>query len=125
MRAPWNAVSRPTLYEQTADEGLEVRLDVSAGTRLVSAAFINRAAVAEGVLEPRPAVSSLAYSRDRNAAMALDSIEIAGPYGGSTPADTPSRRRVFSCYPRGGGRRGRLRGGDRVRPWPAGRSAAP
>ena len=99
VRAPWNAVSRPTLYEQTADEGLEVRLDVSAGTRLVSAAFIDRAAVAEGVLEPRPAVSSLAYSRDRNAAMALDSIEIAGPYGGSTPADTPSRRRVFSCYP--------------------------
>ena len=99
VRAPWNAVSRPTLYEQTADEGLEVRLDVSAGTRLVSAAFIDRAAVAEGVLEPRPAVSSLAYSRDRNAAMALDSIEIRGPYGGSTPADTPSRRRVFSCYP--------------------------
>ena len=99
VRAPWNAVSRPTLYEQTADEGLAVRLDVSAGTRLVSAAFIDRAAVAEGALEPRPAVSSLAYSRDRNAAMALDSIEIAGPYGGSTPADTPSRRRVFSCYP--------------------------
>ena len=99
VRAPWNAVSRPTLYEQTADEGLAVRLDVSAGTRLVSAAFVDRAAVAEGVLEPRPAVSSLAYSRDRNAAMALDSIEIAGPYGGSTPADTPSRRRVFSCYP--------------------------
>ena len=99
VRAPWNAVSRPTLYEQTADDGLEVRLDVSAGTRLVSAAFIDRAAVAEGVLEPRPAVSSLAYSRDRNAAMALDSIEIRGPYGGSTPADTPSRRRVFSCYP--------------------------
>ena len=99
VRAPWNAVSRPTLYEQAADEGLEVRLDVSAGTHLVSAAFIDRAAVAEGVLEPRPAVSSLAYSRDRNAAMALDSIEIRGPYGGSTPANTPSRRRVFSCYP--------------------------
>ena len=99
VRAPWNAVSRPTLYEQTADAGLEVRLDVSAGTRLVSAAFIDRAAVAEGVLEPRPAVSSLAYSRDRNAAMALDSIEIGGPYGGLTPADTPSRRRVFACYP--------------------------
>ena len=99
VRAPWNAVSRPTLYEQTADAGLEVRLDVSAGTRLVSAAFVDRAAVAEGVLEPRPAVSSLAYSRDRNAAMALDSIEIGGPYGGSTPADTPGRRRVFACYP--------------------------
>ena len=99
VRAPWNAVSRPSLYEQTADEGLEVRLQVKAGTRLVSAAFLDRSAVAEGVLEPRPGVSSLAYSRDRNAAMALDSIEISGPYGGTTPEDTASRRHVFSCYP--------------------------
>ena len=99
VRAPWDAVSRPSLYEQTADEGLEVRLDVAAGARLVSAAFVDRAAVAEGVLEPRPGVSSLAYARDRNAAMALGSIEIRGPYGGTTPRDTASRRRVFSCYP--------------------------
>ena len=99
VRAPWNAVSRPSLYEQTADEGLEVRLEVAAGARLVSAAFVDRAAVAEGVLEPRPGVSSLAYARDRNAAMALGSIEIRGPYGGTTPRDTASRRRVFSCYP--------------------------
>ena len=99
VRAPWNAVSRPSLYEQTADEGLEVRMEVKAGTRLVSAAFLDRTAVAEGVLEPRPGVSSLAYSRDRNAAMALDSIEISGPYSGATPEDTASRRQVFSCYP--------------------------
>jgi len=96
-RAPWDAVSRPTLYEQTADEGLEVRVNVKAGTRLVSAAFLDKAAVAEGVLEPRPGVSSLAYSRDRNAAMALGSIEISGPYNGRTPEDTSSRRRVFVC----------------------------
>ncbi len=99
VRAPWNAVSRPSLYEQTADEGLAVRLEVKAGTRLVSAAFLDRAAVAEGVLEPRPGVSSLAYSRDRNAAMALDSIEISGPHGGVMPEDTSSRQLVFSCYP--------------------------
>ena len=98
-RAPWDAVSRPSLYEQTADEGLQVRVNVKAGTRLVSAAFLDRAAVAEGVLEPRPGVSSLAYSRDRNAAMALDSIEISGPYNARTPEDTSSRRRVFVCSP--------------------------
>ncbi len=98
-RAPWDAVSRPTFYEQTADDGLEIRVAVKAGTRLVSAAFLDRAAVAEGVLEPRPGVSSLAYSRDRNAAMALDSIQISGPYNARTPDDTPSRGRVFVCYP--------------------------
>ena len=98
-RAPWDAVSRPTLYEQTADAGLEVRVHVKAGTRLVSAAFLDSAAVAEGVLEPRPGVSSLAFSRDRNAPMALDSIEISGPYNARTPEDTASRRRVFVCSP--------------------------
>ena len=98
-RAPWDAVSRPSLYEQTADEGLEVRVEVKAGIRLVSAAFLDRAAVPEGVLEPRPGVSSLAFSRDRNAAMALDSIQISGPYNARTPEDTPSRNRVFVCYP--------------------------
>ena len=98
-RAPWDAVSRPTFYEQTADEGLEVRLEVNAGTRLISATFLDRGAVVEGVLEPRPAVSSLAYSRDRNAAMALESITISGPFNPRTPDKTPSRDRVFVCYP--------------------------
>ena len=98
-RAPWDDVSRPSLYEQTADDGLEVRLEVKAGTRLVSAAFLDKAAVPEGVLEPRPGVSSLAFSRDRNAPMALDSIQISGPYNARTPEDTPSRSRLFACYP--------------------------
>ncbi|MEE2636977.1 MAG: DUF1592 domain-containing protein [Acidobacteriota bacterium] len=98
-RAPWAAVSQPTFWEQSADDGLEVRLDVRAGTRQVSAAFLDRTAVAEGVLDARPGVSSHAYSRDRNAAMALESIEISGPYNAVTPEDTPSRQLVFSCYP--------------------------
>ena len=91
-RAPWDAVSRPTFYEQTADDGLEMRVAVKAGTRLVSAAFLDRAAVAEGGLEPRPGVSSLAYSRDRNAAMALDSIQISGPYDACLLYTSPSPR---------------------------------
>ena len=98
-RAPWSAVARPSLYEQKADEGLEVRVSVKAGMRLVSAAFLDKRAVAEGVLEPRPGVSSHAFFRDRNAAMALDSIEISGPYNAEIPEDTASRRRVFVCYP--------------------------
>ena len=98
-RNPWAGVSSPSLYEQTADAGFEVRLEVKAGTRLISAAFIDRGAVEEGVLEPRPGVSSLAYARDRNAAMALESVHIGGPYNATTPEDTPSRRSVFVCYP--------------------------
>jgi hypothetical protein len=102
IRNPWNAVSNPSWYEQTADEGLEVRLQVKAGTRVVSASFLEKLAVAEGVRDPRPGVSSLAYSRDRNAAMALDSIQISGPYNAETSPETPSRRRVFRCHPKSG-----------------------
>ena len=99
QRAPWDAVSRPTYYEQSADEGLELRVRVEAGTRLLSAAFLDRKAVAEGELDAHPGVSSLAYSRDRNAAMALDAIEVRGPYSARTPEDSPSRRQVFVCHP--------------------------
>lgn len=102
VRAPWDPVSRPTYYEQSADEGLELRIEVEAGTRLLSAAFLERAAVPEGELDARAAVSSLAYSRDRNLAMALDSIEVHGPYNARTPDDSPSRRQVFVCHPSDG-----------------------
>jgi mono/diheme cytochrome c family protein len=95
----WAAVVRPSLYEQTADQGLEVRVHVKAGTRLVGAAFLEKSSVREGVLDPRPGVSSLAFARDRTAPMAVDSVQITGPYDGRMSDDTPSRRRIFVCYP--------------------------
>ena len=61
-----------SMYEQTADDGFEVRVNVKAGTRLVGAAFIKETAEPEGVLEPLTGGSTLSYSRDRNALMALD-----------------------------------------------------
>lgn len=102
VRAPWDAVSRPTLYEQIADEGLQIRVEVKAGTRLLSAAFVEQGAVAEGELTPQAAVSSLAFSRDRNLAMALDRVEIRGPFEGRQPEDSASRRQVFVCHPDAG-----------------------
>jgi hypothetical protein len=101
-RAAWAAVTAPSMYEQTADQGLEVRVDVKAGTRLLGAAFVKETAEPEGVLEPRTGVTTLSYSRDRNALMALDRIEISGPYNPITPEDTPSRRRIFVCMPGNG-----------------------
>jgi hypothetical protein len=98
-RGAWAAVTAPSMYEQTADDGFEVRVTVKAGTRLIGASFIKETAEPEGVLEPVTGVSTLSYSRDRNALMALDRIEISGPYHPVTPADTPSRRRVFVCQP--------------------------
>ncbi|MCY4633902.1 MAG: DUF1592 domain-containing protein [Acidobacteria bacterium] len=76
------------LYNQTADEDLEVRLPVSAGTRLVSAAFTDMA----------PSASA---GVGDNVVGGIASLEIHGPYGGKVPAETPSRRRVFVCRPSG------------------------
>jgi hypothetical protein len=98
-RNAWAAVSAPSLYEQMADAGLEIRLQVKAGMRLVGAAFLKETVAPEGVLEPRAGVTTLAYSRDRNAPMAVDRLEISGPYSAETPGDTPSRRRIFICAP--------------------------
>ena len=76
------------LYNQTADEDLEVRLPVRAGTRLVSAAFTDTA----------PSASA---GVGDNVVGGIASLEIHGPYGGKVPEETPSRRRVFVCRPSG------------------------
>ena len=76
------------LYNQTADQDLEVRLPVRAGTRLVSAAFTDTA----------PSASA---GVGDNVVGGIASLEIHGPYGGKIPAETPSRQRVFVCRPSG------------------------
>ena len=76
------------LYNQTADQDLEVRLAVKAGTRLVSAAFTDMA----------PSASA---GVGDNVVAGVASLEIHGPYGGEIPEETSSRRRVFVCRPSG------------------------
>ena len=79
---------RIALYNQTADEDMEVRLPVKAGTRLVSAAFTNVApSASRGVGD--------------NMVAGVQSLEIHGPYGGEVPEETPSRQRIFVCRPSG------------------------
>jgi mono/diheme cytochrome c family protein len=76
------------LYHQTADKHLQVRLPVKAGTRLVSAAFTEVApSPFEGTGDNSPA--------------GLLSLDIDGPYGGTVPTETESRRRIFVCRPDG------------------------
>ncbi len=76
------------LYNQTADEDMEVRLPVKAGTRLVSAAFTDVApSASRGVGD--------------NMVAGVQSLEIHGPYGGEIPEETPSRQRIFVCRPSG------------------------
>ncbi|MBM3772571.1 MAG: DUF1592 domain-containing protein [Acidimicrobiia bacterium] len=96
---PWSAVPSASLYEQTADEGLELRLPIRAGMRLLTVTFPRRSRVDEGVLEPRLSVSTYEYAGDRDLPMSVQTVDITGPFNGATPADTPSRSRIFVCHP--------------------------
>ena len=119
-------------YALTADQGLEVRLPVKAGPRVVGVAFIGRFIEPEGVVQPRERYGE--YSRDETRDQGVDSVAISGPYrlsdpstlreaqarpeptrgttsSGSSrtaprdesgPEDTPSRRRLLVCKPAGG-----------------------
>ena len=79
----------------------EVRLPVEAGTRLVSASFVGdlTQSLAVDGRPARPPVTSFAYRLYPNLPM-VDAVEIVGPFEGDVPAQTPTRQRIFSCYPR-------------------------
>ena len=76
------------IYDNSADEGLEVRLSVEAGTREVGVAFVRHAGVAEGGGRMAGGPS-------------VEFVEIIGPYNASAPDDTRSRQRIFVCRPAG------------------------
>jgi len=98
-RDPWSAVPSASLYEQTADDGLEIRLAVKAGTHLIGVSFPQKSGVPEGALEPRLSVGTYEYAGDRDSAMSVDSLQVSGPYNPKRPDETPSRARIFICSP--------------------------
>ena len=73
------------------DEGLEIRIPVTAGSHLVASTFLKDTVKPEGVLD-----------RAGNQAFfeGVGSVSIAGPYAATGPGDTASRRRIFVCHPR-------------------------
>jgi hypothetical protein len=86
-------MSRPT------DAGLEVRFRSAAGSRLIAAAFVREAGLDEGVFLPRPPLASFEYAGKSDTDAGIDSIEIHGPFGATTPVDSPSRRKILKCKP--------------------------
>jgi len=73
------------------DDGLEVRLPVAAGTRLVAATFQKDTVKPEGVLY---------RAGDQAFFEGVGTLSIAGPYAAKGPGDTAPRRRIFVCRPR-------------------------
>ena len=79
---------------------LEVRVPVAAGTRLLGVSFVEaleRSLPLDG-RPPPPPITSFAFTLYPNDP-AVERVEVVGPYAGRTPADTPSRRAIFTCHP--------------------------
>jgi hypothetical protein len=86
-------------YRQNIDNDLKLRVPLKAGVRLIAVTFVDIAPAApEGAVLPPPSIRN---SQGNNGGLSpgVDSLEIAGPFGGRTPRDTPSRRRIFVCEP--------------------------
>jgi hypothetical protein len=70
-------------YRMTADNNLEVRVPIKAGTRIVTAAFAD----------------SLPSAVESNSGIGIDLLRISGPFKATPSEDTPIRRRIFTCRP--------------------------
>ncbi|HEX4999802.1 MAG TPA: DUF1592 domain-containing protein [Terriglobia bacterium] len=71
-----------------------IRIPIQAGPHTVGVAFLLRnEALPEATLLPR--------MRSQGTQPAINTVTIRGPFDVSGPGDTPSRRRIFSCRPKG------------------------
>ena len=80
-------------------DGFEVPFSAKAGTALVSVSFLKEAAALEGMLRPHYVISTYEYAGDVSVLPSIASVEIRGPYEVKGPGNSPSRQRIFSCYP--------------------------
>jgi hypothetical protein len=83
-----------------ADAGLQIRIPVQAGPRLVTVSYIRQHLEPEGVLQP--AQGGRLYANDEAYLdyQKVHTLEIGGPFNAvQTQAQSPSRQLIFSCYP--------------------------
>jgi len=84
-----------------ADAGLEVRMPIKAGPRLVGVSFVRQMWEPEGLPQPLQRGRVLTNDQIYMGYASVGAVTIAGPYSTSSPAqDTPSRRAIFVCQPR-------------------------
>ena len=92
-----------TYMQVTGDAGLEVRIPVQAGSRVVGVSFVRAMWEPEGL--PQPIQLGRVISNDQlyMGYANVGAVEIGGPYAAPgarlAAADTPSRRAIFICRP--------------------------
>jgi len=89
-----------TYMQLTGDAGVEVRIPVQAGSRVVGVSFVRELWEPEGL--PQPVQLGRVISNDQvyMGYANVGSVQVGGPYQAQGPAkDTPSRRAIFVCQP--------------------------
>jgi mono/diheme cytochrome c family protein len=86
--------------DEKADDALDVRFAAKTGTREVTVTFVQKSPLLETLTPPVP-VRNYAYTYSLETQMGIDHILIDGPYNVIRGGDTPSRDRIFVCYPQG------------------------
>ena len=86
----------------SGDTGIEVRLPVQAGPRVVGVSFVRELWEPEGLPQPVQRGRVLTNDQLYMDYAAVGSVQIGGPFQAAGPAkDTPSRRTLFTCQPKG------------------------
>jgi hypothetical protein len=84
------------------DAGLEVRVAVEAGPRVVGVTFVREEWEPEGLPQPLQRGRVIANDQVYMGYANVHSVQIGGPYEAAGIAeDTPSRRAIFVCRPQG------------------------
>jgi hypothetical protein len=96
-----NVISDPDweAYMHDADKNLEVRFPVEAGTHVLSVAFLDGHLEDEGVLLPLQADYDAMLNEHYDGNPRIESVAVGGPYNATGPGNTPSRQKIFVCYP--------------------------
>jgi hypothetical protein len=92
-------------YERLADQDLEVRFPVQAGTRTVQIAFLKEEYAWENSSIPPPSYNNFSEARIKSiterawAEPIVSNITITGPYNINGVGQTKSREKIFICTP--------------------------
>jgi len=86
-------------YVREAADHMEVRATVDGGPHVVGVSFVRRSWEPEGILQPEMKGAVLSNDEKYFGNAEVQALTIEGPYEGAVPEDTPSRRRIFLCYP--------------------------
>ena len=86
-------------YVREADSDLNVRVPVDGGPHVVGVSFVRSMWEPEGILQPQMAGELLSNDEMFHGDARVHSVSIEGPYEGVLLGDTPSRQKIFECYP--------------------------